>query len=187
MIIGIAGTLGAGKGTVVEYLKQKGFAHYSSSDVLRRLLEERGTPAARTNLSSLANDLMRDYDGGVLHFSHTYAEEAGEENYILEALHRVSEGQYIKKIGGVILGVDADIRIRYDRISKRQDGEKDKVTLEQFLADSEREEEGNNRSDNGPNIRAVMEMADYTIFNDNDLNQLYLDVDKFLDKFGESK
>ena len=29
IIIGITGTLGAGKGTVVEYLKKKSFKHYS--------------------------------------------------------------------------------------------------------------------------------------------------------------
>jgi dephospho-CoA kinase len=178
MIIGIAGTLGAGKGTVVEYLKNKGFAHYSSSDVLRRILKERNISAERNNLSELANELMREFDGGVLHYSHHYAKEAGDENYILEALHRVSEGEYIKKIGGIIIGVDADIEVRFARITKRGDGEKDKVTFEQFVADAEREDEG--KTGSGPNIRAVMKMADYTITNNGSLEELHQQIDQFL-------
>ncbi|MCA9365317.1 AAA family ATPase [Candidatus Kaiserbacteria bacterium] len=178
MIIGIAGTLGSGKGTVVNYLKSKGFTHYSSSDVLKKILKERNIVATRENLSKLANELIKDYEGGVLHFSHQYAKDAKHDNYILEALHRVSEGEYVRKIGGIILGIDADIKIRYERVIKRKDGKKDDVTFSQFIADSEREEEG--KTGSGPNIRAVMEMADYTIFNDNNLEKLYEDVDKFL-------
>jgi dephospho-CoA kinase len=178
MILGIAGTLGAGKGTVVEYLKQKGFAHYSSSDVLRKILDERGVSAERKNLSSLADELMNNYDGGVLHFSNQYAAAAGHEQYILEALHRVSEGEYIKKVGGIILGIDADIKVRYERISGRQEGAKDQVTFAEFQADSEREDEG--KTGSGPNIRAVMEMADYTITNNGSIEELRNQIDAFL-------
>lgn len=38
-IIGITGTLGAGKGTIVEYLKdKKGFAHFSVREFLKEIL-----------------------------------------------------------------------------------------------------------------------------------------------------
>jgi len=35
MIIGITGTLGAGKGTIVEILKKKWFGHYSVREFLK--------------------------------------------------------------------------------------------------------------------------------------------------------
>jgi dephospho-CoA kinase len=178
MIIGIAGTLGAGKGTVVEYLKSKGFTHYSSSDVLRKILDERGLSSERENLSSLANELMNEYSGGVLHFSNQYATDAGDENYILEALHRVSEGEYIEKIKGTILAVDAKIEVRYKRISARQEGEKDNVSFEKFVSDSHREDEGQTGS--GPNIRAVLQMADHTIMNDGTIEELHAKVELWL-------
>ena len=38
MIIGITGTLGAGKGTVVDFLKEKGFRHFSVRDYLIKIL-----------------------------------------------------------------------------------------------------------------------------------------------------
>jgi len=178
MIIGIAGTLGAGKGTVVEYLRQKGFAHYSSSDTLRQILTERGLPIDREHMSALANELSATQPGGVLHTAHTLAQEAGHENYILEALHRVSEGEYIKKIGGTILGVDADIKTRYERITKRGDSAKDNVSFEQFQADSLREDEGATGS--GPNIRAVMAMADHVIMNDGTVAELHEQIEVWL-------
>jgi len=178
MIIGIAGTLGAGKGTVVEYLKKKGFAHYSSSDTLRQILAERGLPDQREYMSNLANELSAAQEGGVLYSSHHLAQAAGNENYILEALHRVSEGEYIQKIGGIILGVDADIKVRYDRISKRGDSGKDNVNFEQFVADSEREDEG--KTGTGPNIKAVIGMSNHTITNNGTLEELHLKVETWL-------
>ena len=33
-VFGITGTNGSGKGTVVEFLKQKGFKHYSASELI---------------------------------------------------------------------------------------------------------------------------------------------------------
>jgi len=181
MILGIAGTIGAGKGTVVEYLKSKGFAHYSSSAVLAQILTERGELPIRANLSNLANELNRTHEGGVLAISHNIAQAAGHEHYILESLHRVSEAEYIKKLGGVILGIDADVRVRYDRASARKEGLKDEVTFEQFLSDSEREDEG--KTGSGPNIKAVITMADYTIANNGTLEELYDQIEAFLHQY----
>lgn len=181
MIIGIAGTLGSGKGTVVKYLKTKGFSHYSSSDVLKRILSERSELSTRENLSNLANELMKEYEGGVLHFSNQYANDEEKKDYILEALHRVSEGEYLKKIGGIILGIDADIKTRYERISQRKEGEKDNVTFDKFVSDSDREDDG--KIGSGPNIRAVMAMANYIIMNNGTVEELQVQVDDFLTKF----
>lgn len=179
MIIGITGTIGAGKGTVVEYLKTKGFAHYSSSGILKEVLVERGLPATRLNMSTLADELMRTYAGGVLELSHTRATNAGEDNYILEAIHRENEAAYIRSIGGIILGVDADIKTRYERSIHRADGEKDNVTFEEFLVNSKREDEG--KGETGANIRAVLKSADAIITNDDTLEELTEQIDRALE------
>jgi dephospho-CoA kinase len=182
MIIGITGTIGAGKGTVVEYLKQRGFSHYSSSGILREILAERGLPATRLNMSTLADELMQQYEGGVLQVSHERAQEAGDKNYILEAIHRESEAAYIRSIGGVILGVDADIRTRFERSVRRGDGEKDDVTFEEFLENSKREDDG--RGETGANIRAVLKNADVIITNNGTTEELTEQVDRALASLG---
>lgn len=180
MIIGIAGTIGAGKGTVVEYLKKRGFGHYSSSAVLRGLLREQGDPETREYMSPLADELMEKYPGGVLHFSHQQAESAGIKDYILEALHRESEAEYVRSIGGVIIGVDADLKRRYERTINRGEGEKDNVTFEEFLEHAKREDEGATGS--GPNIRAVLQDADAVLMNDGTIEELHAQIDAVLEK-----
>lgn len=182
MIIGLAGTIGSGKGTVVAYLQEKGFSHYSSSDILKEIVAERGQLQNRKNLSVLADELSSKHVGGILHLSHERAEKDGAENYILEAIHRQNEADYIKSLGGYVLGVDADVRTRYDRISKRREGEKDNVSFDQFLADAEREDEG--KAGGLPNIKAVLRNADFIIQNDSTLEELHAQIDQVLEKIG---
>lgn len=180
MILGITGTIGAGKGTVVEYLKQRGFAHYSSSGILKEILAGRGLPATRLNMSMLADELMREYEGGVLQVSHERAQAEGKTDYILEAIHRESEAAYVRSLGGHILGVDADIATRYERSVRRGEGEKDNVTFEEFLQNSKREDDG--RGETGANIRAVMRGADVILTNDGTFEELVAQIDEALVK-----
>ena len=178
MIIGIAGTLGAGKGTVVEYLKTRGFTHYSVSGHMTTILHERGHTAVRENLSALADELAEQYTGGILEVMHQKAQADGVADYILESIHRVSEADYLRSIGAVILGIDADPKVRYERTIKRQEGEKDNVTFEEFMRSIEREEEG--KGSGTPNINAVIARADFVLQNNGSLEELHQQIDQFL-------
>jgi len=60
IIIGITGTLGAGKGTIVEYLtKSRGFAHFSVRGFLLDEIRKRGLPENRDSMVVVANDLRK--------------------------------------------------------------------------------------------------------------------------------
>ena len=60
IIIGITGTIGAGKGTVVDYLKKHHrFAHFSARQFLYKLIDEKGLERNRDNLTSTANALRK--------------------------------------------------------------------------------------------------------------------------------
>ena len=120
MIIGIAGTIGAGKGTVVEYLvKEKGFTHYSSSGLLKEMLEERGEIIDRDALAKLAREIRAEDPNGVPKLTYERMQRDKPKHAILEALHTVGEAEFVKGVGGFIIGVDADIDLRYERIQKR--------------------------------------------------------------------
>lgn len=178
MIIGIAGTLGAGKGTVVEYLKKKGFKDYSSSGILKEMLTERGHPHTREYLSNVAEELLATYPGGILSVSLLRAQKDGAENFILEAIHRMSEAEFVRRIGGKIVGVDADIRLRYERTLARKEGEKDAVAFEQFSESSAREDEGKRHLTS--NIKSVINTADAIIQNNGTLEELHAQIDTAL-------
>lgn len=178
MIIGLTGTIASGKGAVVEYLKSKGFKHYSSSDLLKEMLAKQHKPLTREYLSALADELIKEHPGGILSLSLERAKKDGAKDFILEAIHRIKEADFIKSIGGKIIGVDADLKIRYERTIARKEGEKDQVTFEQFVEHSKREDEGERHLTN--NIRAVLEQADGIIINNGSLEELHRNVDELL-------
>jgi len=71
--------------------------------------------------------------------------------------------------------VDADLEVRYSRIHTRGTS-KDNVTLEAFKAIAIHEEEGGGKH----NIRAVLDMADYTIMNNGTVEELCVKVDEWV-------
>lgn len=182
MIIGIVGTLGAGKGTVVEYLKDTyGFAHYSSSDLLIELLEERGETVDRDGMSRVANALRAADPAGVpaQNFAR-YEAEDGESDVIFESLHSVPEAQFIKEVGGIVLGVTANPDLRYERILKRG-SVKDNVSKEHFIAQQKREEEGST-DPNQHNIFSALHEADFLIENNSTLAELHAQIDRIMEE-----
>lgn len=178
MIIGIAGTLGSGKGTVVAYLQSKGYRHYSSSNTLKRILTERGLPLDREHMAHLAEELLATHEGGVLGLNLVQAEKDGATNVVLEAIHRVSEADFVRSRGGKIWGVDADVETRFHRSLARQEGVKDAVTHERFMESIAREEEG--KRDLTSNIRAVLASADVVIMNNGTKQELDKEIEAAL-------
>jgi len=161
MIIGITGSIGGGKGTVVDFLKDiKSFAHYSSSDLLTEILEERGEVVDRDGMARIANELRAQNAAGVPAETHAqYMSDGSPKDAIFEALHSVPEAEFIKSIGGVVLGVTADSDIRYERVVARG-GVKDNISKEKFIEQQKREEEGSD-DPNKNNIFRTLKVADF--------------------------
>lgn len=178
-IIGIAGTIGSGKGTVVEYLTQcKDFAHYSSSGTLVELLEERGEFVDRDAMNRIADELRANRPGGVLAINLERAQKDKHDHVILEAIHSSGEADCVRAAGGIILGVDADVKIRYDRVSQRGTV-KDDISFEKFLEQHQREDKGSGDAHKS-NILEVIETADYTVTNDGTLEELHAQLDEIV-------
>ncbi|HEY4523029.1 MAG TPA: AAA family ATPase [Candidatus Paceibacterota bacterium] len=179
MIIGITGTNGAGKGTVVEYLVEKGFTHYSMSGVIIEEIKRRGMPMNRDNTRLVGNDLRKTHGPAYLvETNYERATQAGGDA-IIEALRAIGEAEFLKEHAVSLLAVDADRRIRYERITGRA-GALDQVTFEHFSEQEDRELTGTDIWD--MNIAGVMAMADYTLTNDGTLEALHAQVDEILKK-----
>ena len=181
MIIGITGTIGAGKGTVVEYLKKKGFVQYSSSRLLGELVEKEGNPKVRDFLSPMATRLQQEYPGGVV--EKNYREKFLQENpkdAIFESIHRQSEADFIRSVGGSIFGVDAELAVRYQRTKLRNEGEKDHSDFEDFKKQAYIEDEGGGDEKRDNNIRAVLKSADHVFQNNGTPEELFAQVEEAL-------
>jgi dephospho-CoA kinase len=176
MIIGITGTLGAGKGTVVEYLvTQKGFIHYSVRGFLRDEIIKRGLEVNRDTMVVVANDLRATH--GASYITDCLYEQAAAHsgNAVIESIRAVGEIISLRKKGSFVLwAVDALPEVRYKRIAERA-SETDHISYETFLANEKREM--TNSDPFKQNIAACMALADITLRNDGAVEEFYRDVE----------
>lgn len=179
MIIGITGTDGAGKGTVVEYLVQeKGFTHYSARSIWIEEIERQGLENNRSNMRRTANELRGTHGNDYL--VTYYLEKMQTEDTartVIESIRATAEAQTLKAHGGVLLAVDADQKLRYERIQERKSSS-DQVTFEEFVRQEELEM--NDPDPHGMQKAKVMEMADYTITNNGTREELHAQVEDVL-------
>ena len=171
IIIGITGTLGAGKGTVVDYLVNKqGFTHYSVRDFLRTKLEMRGMPVTRDTLTAIANELRARF--GAAYAIESLLKQALENtsNAVIESIRTTGEIQTLRKQPGFfLLAIDADPRLRYRRI-KLRNSETDQVSFNTFIMNEEREM--HTQDPGKQNLAACIGLADYRILNNHDRSAL---------------
>ncbi len=171
MIIGITGTLGAGKGSVVKYLVEKGgFKHFSVRAYLIEEIQRRGLPVNRDSMVEVANDLRQKNSSDYIIRELIDKAKAVGGDVIIESIRTVGEAETIKQKGGYLIAVDADAKVRYSRVLIRQ-SETDNISYEEFLENEEREFE--NENPNKQNLSKCIEMSDYVIKNDKDFQELY--------------
>ncbi|GAF71035.1 unnamed protein product, partial [marine sediment metagenome] len=121
MIIGLTGTLGAGKGIIAKFLKKQGFVYLSLSDELREIVKEKKIELTRRNLQDLGNQLREEQGVGVL--AKLVREKIENQEYIqaiVDGIRNPAEIIELRKIKDFFLvSVDAPIEIRFKRIAER--------------------------------------------------------------------
>ncbi|HYF29277.1 MAG TPA: AAA family ATPase [Candidatus Paceibacterota bacterium] len=177
-IVGIAGSFGAGKGVVVDYLTQNlGFNHYSASGFITEEIVRRGMPVNRDSMIVVANDLRATNGPSYLIDSLFERAKEGGKDAVIESLRAVAEVRRIKELGGFVLGVDAEPRLRYERAVKRG-SEKDAVSYEKWL--EQERAESNPDDPTKQNIFGALKEADAIVSNNGSLEELYKQVDEVL-------
>ena len=180
MIIGITGTLGAGKGTIVEYFLKKNFKHYSVREFLIDEISKRELEPNRENMVLVANDLRTKFGPSYI-VEELYAKaKSDSRNCIIESLRCPGEIEALKKKRDFVLfAVDADIETRYARIFERA-SKTDRISFDEFVVQEQKEMNSNNP--NKQNLRRCIEMADYKFKNDWTIAELHNKVEKVLNK-----
>lgn len=171
IIIGITGTIGAGKGTVVELLmKNYGFRHYSVREFLKEEIKRRGLPVNRDTLVEVANDLRAKHSPAyIIEQLYNQAFPKGE-NCVIESIRTPGEVELLrKKPAFYLFAVTAEPEIRYKRIQGRMN-ETDQISYEEFLSNETREM--NSNDPNKQNISWCISQADFLLENNGSILDL---------------
>lgn len=179
LIIGITGTLGAGKGTIVEYLvDQKGFVHFSVRDFLIEEIQKRQLPLNRDSMTRVANDLRKQNAPSYI-VDQLYKKAAAHgRNCIIESIRTPGEIYALQKQANFSLfAIDASPKTRYQRILLRN-SVTDQVSYDTFLMNEQREMESTDP--NHQNLKKCIELADFRFQNEDSREALYAEVENVL-------
>lgn len=176
-IYGVTGSNGSGKDTVLELLAEKGFQVFNSGDSLRQItMAVMGTTKRGGNQSPMgriANAQRQRYAGGlvevalidywarILHMP----PELQPTGLAIGSIRAVGEAKRLQEFGGQLISVDADPKVRYDRLKNRGRYYEQHITFEQFVAEDEGEMGRNETDPTKFGTAQVMEMADTTLLN----------------------
>lgn len=169
-LIGIGGTNASGKDTLAEYLASKhGYLFVSTGDMVRQAAMQRYGNILRPTQTSVGNELRAEGGAGVLvNLCIEHFKKSGNKVGLLAASIRTrGEIDEIKNQGGILLFVDADPKVRYERLKTRQRAD-DFITFEKFQAEQQAEW---HQSDNPAefSIKTVKQAADFAFTNNGDI------------------
>ncbi len=137
-LIGISGTNGAGKDSVGEYLQDKhGFLFISVTDLLRDEAKRRGLSTERIHLRTISAEWRRESGLGVLIdkavelYKDRLSKGQSYSGLVVSSLRNGGEADSVHSFGGKVVWIDADTKLRYDRIHSRN-REDDRISFEEF-------------------------------------------------------
>ncbi len=179
MIIWITWTLWAWKWTIVDYLvKNKWFLHLSVRTFLIQEIEKKWLPVNRDSMVIVANDLRSKYWSSYIVEELYKQAKATGKNCIIESIRAEWEALALKwKEKFFLFSIDADPKIRYDRVVVRW-SETDHISYQEFLENEKREMQ--NDDPTKQNLSKCMALSDHIFTNNGTLEELNTQIKQVL-------
>jgi len=167
-VLGISGTNGSGKDAIAKFIENNyGFLFVSVSDLLRDEAKKRNLPIERSVLRSISKE-WREISGlGCLVDKAVELYQAGARKktaVVVVSIRNPGEVERIKQLGGLVIWVDADPKVRYERVSKRTRSSEDKKSYSLFLKE-ERDEMTSSGTASALDMKGVKNMSDIYLEN----------------------
>lgn len=175
-IFGIAGEIGAGKGTVAAYLQEKfGANKRAFSDSLKDVADRMHLEKNRENLQKISTIFRENFHDNILSEVVFFdAKNDKAEIVAIDGVRRKADIEFFKDIPGFkLVYVEAEMKTRYERIIQRGEKSDDNSkTFEEFEKDHLREAE--------KEIRDLKQIADFVIDNNGSFQDLYKKIDEII-------
>jgi len=174
--IGVAGTAGSGKDTVAMLMGELfGSISLSTGDMVRAIARQvyhlpahvRPTHDQSYQVASFMRKNISP--SSIVELCLLEGKTQNVSIVIIHGLRTMGEADVIRKARGIVVGVDADIEERYERLRKDRDMLK---TFEEFLQQEELENEGVSKKREDRGIRYIIESADVKIDNNGSIENL---------------
>lgn len=173
VIIGLSGTFAAGKDTLAQYLvEEHGFVHVSTGDILREDTMKIFGNTDRPTLRAHGNKLRNEQGAGVL-IGMSLEHAAGAKKIVISGIRSIGEVEELHKSGGVMIFIDADPKIRYERAFARKRDVEAGMSFEEFMASEQKELDKPRDNKTEQNLFGVRDISDYVLENIGSPEQLF--------------
>jgi len=178
LILGVAGSNGAGKDSLMDLLSTEGFLVYNTSDHLREVAQASLGSTDRggndSPLGLVGNAERACFPGGMVELGliDWWARAAHlspnlrPRGLVIGSIRGTGEVERLHKVGGTLILVDADPRVRYERITGRSRIDDIGLTFEDFQAKEQAELAVGQTDPTKFGMDAVFKAADFVIYND---------------------
>ncbi len=176
-LFGVAGSNGSGKDTILAMFAESGYFVFNTGDALRQITTAAMNTTQRGGNNSptgrIANAQRTTYPGGmvslglidywarILHMS----PELRPRGLVIGSIRAVGEAETLKDFGGKLICVDADPRVRYERVVNRGREYESQISFEQFVAEDSAEMGITETDPTKFGLAQVMKMADFSLDN----------------------
>ncbi len=175
-IIGIIGEMGSGKDTLCDYLKEnfKNIHFLKFSDALTDILKIFFAEIKRDDQQWLSSVLRERFGGDILVKALVKKIEGISDGMIiLNGVRRPDDFKALKSIGGKLIYVTAEPKIRWERVKIRGEKADDDVSLEKFIEMGKAEAESL--------ITVIGSEADFKIENNETKESFFQEIKKVID------
>lgn len=179
LILGIAGEMGSGKGSIAKHVVQNYDAGaHKFSQIFRDILDRIHLEQSRENISTLSLILRKNFGEDILAKSMYHdVQNDTHEIIVIDGVRRLEDIIYLRQLPEFkLLYIEADIKVRYDRLVKRGENVGDaEKNFEQFKKDHEANADAY--------IVDLKNYADSIIDNNGSYSDLYVQVDEKIKQY----
>jgi dephospho-CoA kinase len=176
--IGLTGLNASGKGTVADFLKEKGYDYFSLSDVVREEASKLGLDHSRENLIFSGNKLRKELGPAV--FAKRIIEKINclrPSKAVIDSIRNIAEIKELRMLPGFkLIAVCAPVKVRFERAKKRSRIGFEK-TLEEFILVEQKE---NSSDPDKQQLFECLKAADITINNAGTVGELKDEVEQLI-------